>query len=68
MFYVRGSQTFGIHVPPNQNLTPLRTPKSEMYLAQLPPIKKFYPGITHVGFFRVDFKNLRTPSELLIYH
>ena len=28
--YIRGSQPFGTHVPPDQDCTPLRTPKSKI--------------------------------------
>ncbi len=43
ILYCRGSQPFGTCVPPNQNCTPLRTPKSELYALHVPPNRKFYP-------------------------
>ncbi len=39
----QGSQSFSIHVPPNQNCTPLHTPKWELYPLCVPPNQKVYP-------------------------
>ncbi len=48
---------------PNQNCTPLCTPKSDLYPLPVPPTKKFYPNKLHLrGFF-----NFAYPCGLLMY-
>ncbi len=49
ILYTRSSQPFGTCVPPNQNCTPLRTPKSDLYPLRVPPNKKLYPNKLHLG-------------------
>ncbi len=61
--YTRGSQPFGTRVPPNQNCTPLRTPKSDLYPLCVPPTTKFYPNKLHLS--RVFY--FAYPCGLLTY-
>ncbi len=62
LHYIRGSQPFGTCVPPNQNFTPLRTPKSELYPLCVPPNQKFY---TNELLLSVFF-NFAYPCEILL--
>ncbi len=43
-FLSMGSQPYGTCIPPNQNNTPLHTPKSKLYPLYVPPNQKFYPN------------------------
>ncbi len=63
MQQIRGSQPFGTRVPPNQNCTPLRTPKSELYALRVPPNQKFFPNGLLLRVFLIS----RTPCDLLTY-
>jgi hypothetical protein len=47
----RGSQPFGTCLHPNQNCTPLRTPKSDLFTFCVPPTKKLNPNKLHLSFF-----------------
>ncbi len=63
MIYFRGSQPFGTRVPPNQNFTPLRTPKSEMYALCVPSNQKFYPKGLLLSVF-LNFAYPLTPPHV----
>jgi hypothetical protein len=56
-FQRRGSKPLCTRVPPNQNCTPLSTPKSELYALHVPPNQKLYQK----GFFLAIFLT-RTPG------